>query len=269
VELLKGQSLPIFLALINGLPPEYFILDTGAPTSVLSQAYCDRVGIPYLTAHTQVAHDGAGHEVTLYAALVDRLEVAEVTVRNWTAQVIKLPSNFKIGGILSPLDTFKAIPTELDMRERKFRVYPRLSVKEWIAQVGEPVDSTPLVWDDGNVFVHAAVNGQASGWFLFDTGAAANFVSPDLARALGVEPRLDSAMQSATAGGTGPVLQGFSGELTVGASPPMKSNFMIKERSRDPEAVAPLISSGYIGVPWMSGRRLLFAPGGRQIFFTR
>ncbi|MBI3950748.1 MAG: aspartyl protease family protein [Acidobacteria bacterium] len=268
VELLKEQALPIFLASVNGLPAQYFILDTGAPTSVLAKAYCDRVGIPYLAAHTHVTRDGAGNEVTLYPTLVDRVQVGGVAVRNWTANVIELPPNFRIGGILSPLDTFRNVSTELDMREWKFRIYAGLSIEDWVTQVDEPVHSTPLVWDDGNVFVRASANGRINGWFLFDTGAGANIVSPEVGQFLREARLPENAIKSATAGGTTLVFKGFDGELAVGDSAPIKSNFMIKDRRPDPDAIAPLISSGYIGIPWLLGRRLLLAPGGRQILFT-
>jgi predicted aspartyl protease len=268
IKFLENHALPIFPASVNNLSPEYFILDTGAATSVLSQAYCDRAGIVYLITHSYPAHDGAGREVTLYPTIVNQITIGGITVRNWIANVIRLSPNLKIGGIIQPLDTFRGITCELDMRERTFRVYPELKIEEWIEQLDEPYYSAQLIWDDGNVFVQGQVNGSIKGWFLFDTGAGANFVSPQLASKLGKVPESTSPTGGTTATGTVQVFSGFKGELAVGDAPPTESAFLMKDRFLETQEIAPLMSSGYIGIPWMNGRKILFSPSGREIYFT-
>jgi hypothetical protein len=268
VDLLEQQTLPVIKASINGLLPEYFILDTGAPTSVLSRAYCDRHNIPYLGACPSIETDCAGNEIEAYPALVHRIDIAGVVVRNWTCNVMSLSPKLQVGGILSPLDTLRGIPSELDMRDRKFRVHLGMSVPTWSAKIGEPVQSAPLVWDDGNVFVRAIVNCQAEGWFLLDSGAAGNSVTPEFARNLGINPPPENQFQSVTAGGTTLVSRGFAGDLAIAGSSPVKSEFFISEGPVAPDLFAPLIPSGDVGVPWMTNRKLLFAPSGQLILFT-
>lgn len=266
VDFLQGKSIPIILASVNGLKPEYFIVDTGAATSVLSKAYCDRAAISYLADHPMVSRDGGGNEVRLYPAVVDRLEVGGIVVRNFTAHVIDLPPNFKIGGILSPQDTFRTLSAELDMRKNQLRLH-RSSAEAWKAAAGEPTHSTPLFWDDGNVLVKASVEGSVAKYFLFDTGAGANFISLDLAQALGKSPPKDG-LETATAGGSAKVFQGFEANFAVGESPPVRTQLMMKDRSVNPHDIAPLATSGYVGTPWMSGRRLFLPAGGRSLLFT-
>jgi hypothetical protein len=143
-----------------------------------------------------------------------------------------------------------------------------MSVPTWSAKIGEPVQSAPLVWDDGNVFVRAIVNCQAEGWFLLDSGAAGNSVTPEFARNLGINPPPENQFQSVTAGGTTLVSRGFAGDLAIAGSSPVKSEFFISEGPVAPDLFAPLIPSGDVGVPWMTNRKLLFAPSGQLILFT-
>jgi len=266
IELLSNQILPIIFASLNGLAPEYFILDTGAPSSLLNRSYCERLGITLLNRPCRVATDSAGNEITLWGTIIDSIDMAGVTVRNGVMEVVELPPNFKIAGILSPLEVFRNALTELDLRDRVFRIYPATRIEEYIDRADERMHSTRLVWDNGNVFVQGTVNQNTKGWFLFDTGAGANFVSPQLAAAFGAGPR--RPISTATAGGSAVFSPGFSGELVVGESMPVRAEFLVTDFHGDPDSLAPLICSGFVGIPWMLGRRIFFPPGGHQILFT-
>lgn len=268
VAFLEGQTLPIFLASVNGLSPEYFILDTGAPTSLLSRSYCDRADIHYLASHPRSARDGAGHEVEFYPALVDRLDLGDLIVRRWPANVVELPANFRVAGLLSPLDTFSRLSTELDFRQRRIRLNAHSGAEEWNIRAGEPVYSAPLLWDDGNVFVEAEIDRRLRGWFLFDSGAGADCITPSLARGLGLPETERQPIASATLGGAGLVYEGFEAIISVSDSPPVCSRLMIKERKPDSYSLAPLQASGYLGVSWMSHRRILIPSGAREVLFT-
>lgn len=268
VAFLESQTLPVLLASVNGLSPEYFILDTGAPTSLLSRSYCDQAGIPYLASHPRSARDGAGHEVKLYPALIDRLKLGALTIRRWPANVVELPANFRVAGLLSPLDTFSRLSTELDFRQRQIRLDACSGAEEWNVRAGEPVYSAPLLWDEGNVFVEAEIDGIATGWFLFDSGAGADCITPSLARRLGSPGTDNQPISSATLGGEGLVFEGFEAMISVSGSPPVRSRLMVKERKLDPYSLAPLQASGYLGVSWMSHRRILIPPEAREVLFT-
>jgi predicted aspartyl protease len=267
VHLSSSRIFPVIRASVNGLPAESFILDTGASTSVLTRPYCDRHAIPYLSAWAFPVTDGAGNEIEAYPALVDRIDFAEVTVRNWAVTVIELSPKLQVAGILSPLETFREIAAELDLCARAFRIHLRSGPENWLA--GEPMRTAPLMWDEGRAFVQATFNGQADGCFLLDSGAAGNCITPGFARALGMDPTPGQASPSVTAGGIGQMIPGSVVSVVVGDSQPVRTEvFIVEPAPDDPDAETPLVSSGFLGVPWMDNRRLLWPPDRRSLLFT-
>jgi predicted aspartyl protease len=267
LPLLTGSPLPVIRASVNGLPPGSFILDTGASTSVLTRDYCERNRIPYRQTPFPV-RSGAGGEIQACPALVERLDLGEIQLQHWTANVIDLNPRLQIAGILSPLSTLRGIATEFDMRRREFRVHPGLSAAEWMSSAGEPVRSARLVWDGGNVFVRATVNGASDGWFLFDSGAAEICLTTAFALQLGLVLNAENAFDSVSAGGTTRVTPGPTVTLAVSGAPPHETESFLIDHAEDPDSPIPLTCSGYLGVSWMAGRRLLVSPDARELLFT-
>jgi hypothetical protein len=263
VDLLQGPPLPIVLASVNGLRPEPFIVDTGAATSVLSKAYCDRAGIPYLAEHAHPAEDAGASPVTLYPALVGSLALGGVTVKSWTAEVIALPENFKIGGILAPQDTLRGVVSELDMRARKLRIHRSQTIEQWAAALGEPASSFEPVWDTGNLYVHARVGDGVEGLLNFDTGAAGSLLHLGVAKKLGYVPT-GEVKEGLSAGGKHRVFAPFEALLSVAGSAPVRARFVPVDRSPR----AGIARMGNLGLPWLTGRRMAISPDGRRILFT-
>jgi hypothetical protein len=269
IQLLGGQVLPVIMASVNGLAPEYFIIDTGAATSVLSKKYCDRNAIEYSTEYSDDAYDPGGNTVSAYPAIVERLEVGPATVTNWTANVIELTPRLRVAGIISPLDTFAGAATELDLRHNTFRVMPGSGFSQWPSALTERIHSAPLFWDDGNVFLRAWLDRAFEGWFLLDSGAAGNFVTPAVARAMGKSFDSEGGFYSVSALGATKVFAGFEAALSVDGSGPRPTRFSIKADSPDKaETLVSLTSAGCLGAPWISGRCLRFDPAGRTLLFT-
>jgi predicted aspartyl protease len=267
IPLAGSRTFPVIRASVNGLPEDSFILDTGASTSVLTRSYCDRHGIPYLKDCPFPVTDSAGNEIEAYPALVDRIEIANVIVRNWAVNVIELSPKIQVAGIVSPLETFRGMAVELDMRSREFRLHLQPVPADWLA--GEQVRTTPLAWDEGKSFVQATIDGKAEGWFLLDSGAAGNSITPGFARALGIDPAASQPFASVTAGGVGQATVGPVVSVAVGDSRPARLEFFIMEPvPDDPDAEEPLVSSGFLGVPWMNNRKLLWPPDRRSLLFT-
>ncbi len=198
---------------------------------------------------------------------MDRIDFGNVAVGNCAVNGIELSPKIQVAGIVSPLETFRRIAVELDMRSREFRLHLDSVPEDWLA--GEPVRTAPLMWDEGKSFVQATIDGKTDGWFLLDSGAAGNAITPDIARALGIDPAASQPFASVTAGGIGQATAGSFRSVTVGDSRPAQSEFYIMEPTPDdPDAEEPLVSSGFLGVPWMAKRRLLWPPDRRSLPFT-
>ncbi len=267
VPLACSRMFPVTRASVNGLAADSFILDTGASTSVLTRSYCDRHGIPYLKDYPFPVTDSAGNEIEAYPALVDRIDFGDAVVRNWAVNVIELSPKIQVAGIVSPLETFRGMAVELDMRSREFRLHLGTRPEDRLAS--EQVRTAPLMWDAGKAFVQAMIDGKAEGWFLLDSGAAGNSITPDFGRALGIDPAARQPFASVTAGGIGQATAGSILSVTVGDSRPAQSEFFIMEPAPDdPDAEEPLVSSGFLGVPWMANRSLLWPPDRRALLFT-
>jgi predicted aspartyl protease len=265
---LAGHELPIVLASIDNRAPEYFIVDSGAPTTLLSRTYCDTAGIHYLREYPHPTRGGSGDQLQLFPALLERISFGGASFYNCTAQVALFPQQFQVAGILSPLDTCRAVQTELDFRARVLRVYAATDPAPRAGQSDGLVEKTDLTWDDGNIYVRASVDRRHAGYFLLDSGAGANILTLEFARRIGKKPSGSDTILSATMSGEALVSLGVNGSLAVGHSRPIRTEFMLKEWQPDPAVTAALVRAGYVGTPWMRGRRLVFPPNGCELFFT-
>lgn len=268
VELFPLRELPIFRASVNHLCPEYFIFDTGASTTLLSKSYCDRHGVSYMSEYPYRARDAAGNELTLYPAILQSFTVAELTFQTCTASVTSFSPDIQVAGIIAPQDTFRNVSSELDLRRRLLRVYPRLTAQRWTDLVAEPVHHSPLIWDEGTLFVSASVDNEHHGYFLLDTAAGANLLSPSFAQKVGKGTSRAQAIHGTTLGGKAVHLPGFSGRLCVDDSRPVTTEFLLKQPPPRDRELAPLLCAGYVGLPWLAQRRILFSRGGAEMVFT-
>ncbi|MGI6711604.1 MAG: aspartyl protease family protein [Bacillota bacterium] len=260
VPFLEGKKIPIIKASIQGLPEEYFILDTGAGTSVLTKRYCDRWEIPYLRGYPSIALDSAGRELITYPVLINNIIVGNCQINNVTAQVIDLPPNFRIGGILSPQDTFRNFTFELDFRQKRIVLHEDKIVlskeREYFKE--------KCYWYHGKILMRATVDNK-NGMFFFDTGAGGEIISPDFLKRLGKEINKGPTWKSVAAGGEVDIAGSIKGNIIVGKCPPQNNIFYVKKIPSENDILAPAQVSGYIGVTWMDGKQIIFFPGGREM----
>ncbi len=264
------QGLPIVQASLNRLKPQYFILDTGAPSSILNRSFCERAGIACPEKPARTVRDAGGNRLGLTPLCIERLQLGSLSIRNWRVEAATLSANFKVAGILSPFDAFRGYGFELDFKSRALRVYTdsALTVKQ--AQAADkPFQAVGLVWDGGKCFVMASVNRRAQGWFLLDSGAAGNLITPEVARTVENSFSLEQRLRSPVAAGRMEVFQGFAGTLAVEGADEMQTDFTIVKMPHDPDDIIPLKQHGVIGVPWMEGRRIFFPPDGHQLYVAK
>jgi predicted aspartyl protease len=266
--LLPGAPVPLVTAGIDDHEPAVFIIDTGAAASVLSRSYCDREGIAYSTRVIRTAVDSAGRAVSLYPAVVDRVQIGGLVVRNVPLFVMDFPPQLSIAGIIQPLDTWRSYSVELDGPAQLIRISRTTDLDAWKRSVGQPVYASPLIWVGTNVFVQARVAEQA-GWFLLDSGASDNSLTAEFSRRIGKEPDGDLAAESVTAAGRNQDRGRLTAAVSLGGSPARDATFSVRHGSPvDPEVLIPLERAGALGNDWLRGRRVLLAADGRSIQFN-
>jgi hypothetical protein len=253
--LLDRPKLPVVTATIDARHSGPFIVDTGAPHSVLSLAWCERQGIVFERGIVHTVDDGSGREIEARAVRIDRLAVGAVA-RDVPAVILDLPPSFQVAGILSPLDAFAGHPVALDFVARRLDVGP--------APASLPFEAG-LFWRDDVPLVHARVDGQ-DGLLMIDSGAGGQVLCKQFAKRLRVKPKRSIATLSAS----GPLAVGIAAPraVAVGASPECLLEVAVKP-CRSPRLQAPLLPlDGFLGADWMAGRRLAFAADRRIVAFS-
>jgi len=266
---LDGQSLLVVLASVNGLPPSPFIVDTGAPTTVLSLDFVRRHDIAFDMEHFKYTRDTAGNMVRLYPAVINKLEVGDVAAIHCPIHVMRFSPALPVDGILSPLDLFRGQSVEFDLRSRVLRIGPAHRFQQWRHEVDSPLWRLELIWNEGSPYVPARLFSQSPCWCKLDTGAGANVLGLEIALTFGLDVASLQTSKTATAAGTADVYTGLMGPVAVGASPEMTTTFILKNcATAVDDTLFPVMGDALIGLPWFEGRRVIVAPDGREIHFT-
>jgi len=255
---LPGQKLFIAMVSINGLPAEPFIVDTGAPMSVISKRYAERVGLPFNTASMHLAEDAAGTKVELFPTVLDSVTWGEIVVEHVPVQVLQLPDNFKVGGLIAPQDLLRGTAFEMDGPSASLRTLDGAAFESSLERV-------PLLWDEGNLFVMTEAASLASLPYLLDSGAGGNGVCDEALATSGASLDGGSGAASGTAGGTQAVRVGLSAPFRVGREAPAPTSLFT---ASCPRRDSGLQKSGYVGAPWFWQRRVFFPADRKTLSFS-
>ncbi len=267
IPLLKGQTLPVVQAAVNDAEPAYFIVDTGAPSTLLSRSYARNIGIDFDRTIYREGRDGAGNTLRLHPGVLDRLHLGEVSCSCYPVLVTDLSENLNVAGILSPLDLFRECFVEMDFRDDQLRIHSPVTGRKGQGRQKESFSPLPVRWNGESPLVRGFVNRQ-EGMFLLDTGAGANLLCRKFASRLKVNPDGKARFETPTAAGQASIQEGGRGWFSVGEEHPMESDFLIKSCVMDPDDLFPDMMDGYAGMPWFRGRRLFFSPNGKNVTVT-
>jgi tetratricopeptide (TPR) repeat protein len=172
---------------VNGEGPYRFLVDSGATSTVLSEALLDQLKIPTLATATVSCVGGSGKTNTKLAK-ADKFKVGELEYTN-------LPvSSFDntifaelIDGVLSTADLADFLIT-LDYPDQKILLEPKRAALSAISNRPAPSATEVPFRILGNlILVPVTINNQLeSRHFLFDTGAVTSALSKRQAAFLGV-----------------------------------------------------------------------------------
>lgn len=262
----SGFPVPVVRISVNNHPPEPFIVDTGAPSTLLSHSFCRRAGLVRLRSRRMV-RDASGFEIELSPVPLGEFVVAGTRVRGTVADAAPIRFPLDVSGIFSPCDLLPSAAVELDFVAGRMRVLPEEAIRNWTSNIRKPIYTVPLVWDDGNMFVSVRA-GKGTGWFVFDTGASSILVTRPFAPEAGWVRTAATVSYTRTAAHRTRIFGSLRTKVSLGAERPRAVKLVVRgQRATSPRA-APLRVAGWLGVPWMKGRRILFERSGRCLRYS-
>lgn len=248
------QGLPLVEGVLDRRHRGWFIVDTGAPHSVLSLDWCRRVGAALAEGVAHVVDDGAGGRIEAVATRLDHLE-AGGTAGDVPAIAFAFPPGLEVAGILSPLDAFSGLAVTLDYARSSLSVGP-----EMVAGLGEA-----LAWSDGVPLLPVTVQDRPA-FFLLDSGAGGEVLCSGFARTLDI----GQGRQAQTLTAAGAVSIEMTGPLAiaVGRAAPRRLPFAVKPCEKIDSLGDPVGQDGILGAGWLAGRALQVDADRRTCRFT-
>ena len=158
-----GNS-PVIKVGINQAKPSYFIVDTGASTSVITKAFARKIGLK-LDPKTHFKVNSPGGLLPTWRALVT-VRIGSLVLKRVPVVVLDLPIDF-VAGILSPQTTLRQFDTSLDFRNFRVTIAPVLT------QLGASA-ALPLLLSESNPMVFLKAGKRPARPFTLDTGAVSS-----------------------------------------------------------------------------------------------
>jgi len=219
IPFVRTDPLPVVQLRVNGGPPAYFILDTGASELILDPGLADSVGA--LRFGVETGEFAAGKKAGFEYGLVDSVQAVGLTVRDVPVHVLATrgfsaaAGGLPIDGVVGTAFLYRFRAT-LDYPGRRL-VLERRDVAE-AARTGDEID-VPL-WLAGDHFLLApgSVGDAAPTVLLVDTGlAGGGFAAPPstLAEA-GIEVEGEAAATGVGGGGAVRVVPFTVDRLSLG-----------------------------------------------------
>jgi hypothetical protein len=224
-------------ATINGVAGR-FILDTGAPSSVLTPQFARRAGIAPAGPERPV-YDGAGLSAPLCPARADRVAVGDWLGRGLPLAILPLAAPLATDGIFAPFDLFGHTSLTIDGPGGELRVGAH----------GAPPGSclVPLFWSEGQASVRARC-GRTPLWLLLDTGAGALVLVADAAARACIVGDGTGFRSHTALGGVGIDRAGRCQLVLAPSLAPLDLPVYLKARPPGPPRPLPRLVDGYLGL---------------------
>lgn len=268
IPFLKKHQLLLVEIAINNAKPCSFILDTGAPTTVLSIDLARKINLTRDETTWKAVVDGGGHELNMYPAVARNFRLDGITLSNLPIHLASLSDGLGADGILSPQDCFRGMCVEIDSRASVLRVAHPTYLETWKDACSSGFLSQDLLWSGGVPTIQTFVNSSQEAQFVIDTGAGANILCKDFASKLSFQVSPKDAFSTTTAAAETTIYPGGQISILTGGSLSEHMDFLIKTCFSDSEVLIPQVIHGYLGAPWFAGRRVLFAPSTNKLLWT-
>lgn len=224
-------------ARINGVAGR-FILDTGAPSSVLTPQFALRAGIAPAGPERPI-YDGAGLSAPLCPARADRVEVGDWQGTALPLAILALAAPLAADGIFAPFDLFGHAGLTIDGPSGELRVGARHAPR------GSCL--VPLFWSEGQASVRARF-GDTLLWLLLDTGAGALVLVADAAARVCIAGDGTGFRSHTALGAVGIDRAGRCQFVLDPSLAPLDLPVYLKGRPPGPPRPLPRLVDGYLGM---------------------
>lgn len=192
----KAKRVLLVPVTINGKGPFQFILDTGAPTTVLSKGFADS---QHIEGQYHASGQGAAGEVSASIAVLDSAQVGDAHRESLEVAVV---ANFDeihrripdVAGALG-LDFLRNYTMIIDY------AHDTVTLAE-DAHLSASNESLPFEIGAG-LYTDVKINGYGPFPFVIDTGATENVLDPVIATKLNLPARRDATLRGAGGNGIG------------------------------------------------------------------
>jgi hypothetical protein len=215
-QFVATDPLPVLQVTIGGRQAN-FLLDTGGPDIVLTQAFAETLGLPLTDAGVGVF--AGGRQARVQRTVVPELEIGGVKIRNVPAGVnagLQFP-NIQIDGIVGTGLLMHFLST-IDYCSGKLVLAPRSTSADFEQRAAAARANVVPIWLVGDHFIFARGKiDQAEGLFHIDTGLAGGGLTAtkDMLDAAGIVP--DESKAATGIGGGGAVrIVPFRASATLG-----------------------------------------------------
>jgi hypothetical protein len=264
IPLLDNQPIPIMRVRIAG-EDLWFVLDTGAPTSVLSAVTARRLGIKFEGNPVRQSFDGSGNPIQLFAAVVDSISIGPIVFQEQPVNVASFSADLRVGGIVSPQDLFRQCGYEIDWRNRILTLKPSGST---LSAKASGAGSYPIqVFWQNNVPLLPGRFANGTHLLIADSGAGTNLIDLAIARQLNCD--FDKLQPIVTTSLTHSVelLEGLQIDVSTPSLPHRDYPFMVRPEYEDAEGLLPKCDCGCLGVQWFDLGVWNATPYSTQVHF--
>jgi len=190
----KNRRLLLVPVMINGKGPFQFILDTGAPTTVLSKRFADS---EHIESQAEATGLGAAGEISASMTVLSSVQVGDAGRESLHAAIVE---NFD--------EIHRRLPSVVGalgvdfMRNYTLIIDYAHDTVTFADDVHVPAnDGLPFETNDVGLYTNVKINGQGPFLFAIDTGATESVLDPVIATKLHLPVREESSLHAA--GGTG------------------------------------------------------------------
>ncbi|MGJ4948213.1 aspartyl protease family protein [Bradyrhizobium sp. HKCCYLS20291] len=243
VRFISGSPLPCARIELNDVSG-VVILDTGAPSSVITPEFSERAGLARRPG-SRMAYDGAGNGTEISSVVAAAVRIDDWDGANLPFETMPLSAALGVDGIVSPFDLFGRVSLTFDHDRRRL-------------DIGElpPADAVVqrLFWSEGSASIRVDIAGETM-FALIDSGAGATVVTDEAASRMGSggEP-----FRSVTAMGSVIVSALGSATIMLPNMPALLQPLYVKATAPQRLRPLPRLADAYLGWPWFMSHKVHF-----------
>lgn len=232
-----------------------FILDSGAPTSIVTPTFA-RIAKLQQSGEQRVVYDGAGIASSMCTAKANEIEIGNWTGKNCCIDILKLNDELPVAGIFSPFELFHGLSITYELNQNRLRIGSTPDDVQFLS-------CQPLYWAEGAASVKVCVQDKPL-FALIDSGAGGFVMMQDSADQVGLTKNSRKNLQSATAFGSVSIADFHVTTIKIPALETFEDRVYVKPRPTERIRPLPRLVDCYLGTSWLK-KHIVHFPAKRNV----